>query len=36
MASTGRPRGFGSNPPNGLGRAELGGRHNLALHLGVI
>ena len=36
MASTGRPRGFGSDLPNESGRAELEGRHNLALHLGVI
>ena len=27
MASTGRPRGFGSDPPTGSGRAGLGGRH---------
>ena len=27
MASAGRPRGFGSDPPTGSGRAGLGGHH---------
>ena len=27
IASVGRPRGFGSDPPTGSGRAGLGGRH---------
>ena len=27
MASAGRPRGFGSDPPTGSGRAGLGGCH---------
>ena len=27
MASAGRPRGFGSDPPTGSSRAGLGGRH---------
>ena len=31
MASAGRPRGFGSDPPTGLGRAGLGGRQYINL-----
>ena len=27
MASAGRPRGFGSDPPTGSSRAGLGGRN---------
>ena len=31
MASAGRPRGFGSDPPTGSGRAGLGGRQDINL-----